>query len=89
MRRDFGSEATTSSRTRVFEGCCSSSILKGEKQASDRPCRDAHPAVRVRMALELCEAEAIEVHHFGPSCHEVVDEFVLRVRAAVNFRQGA
>ena len=38
---------------------------------------------------ELREVEAIQVHHLVPRRDEVVDEFLLRVRASINFRQGA
>src|SRR5260370_30209052 len=35
------------------------------------------------------EVEAIEVHHLGPCCHEVFHELLLRVRARIDFREGA
>ncbi len=45
-------------------------------------------------AYEACplrsrKVEAIQVHHLVPGRHEVIDELLLRVRAPVDFRQGA
>jgi hypothetical protein len=36
----------------------------------------------------LCQIEAIKVHHFGPSCYEVVQELLQGVRTSVDFCQG-
>ena len=33
--------------------------------------------------------EAVEVHDFGPCCHEVMHELFLCVAASVDFRDGA
>jgi transcriptional regulator with XRE-family HTH domain len=35
------------------------------------------------------EVEAVQVHHLGPGGDEVLDELLLRVGAAIDFRQGA
>ena len=35
------------------------------------------------------EVEAIEVHHLGPGCDEVVDELLVGVGTSVDFGQGA
>ena len=37
----------------------------------------------------LRDFEAVQIHHLAPGCYEVVDELLFRVRAAVNFGQGA
>jgi hypothetical protein len=34
--------------------------------------------------LQSGEIEAIEVHHLGPGCHEVLDKLLLPVRACVD-----
>ena len=39
--------------------------------------------------LKLSDIEAVEVHHLVPSRDKVVNEFFLRVRASVDFSQGA
>src|SRR5258706_12135061 len=39
--------------------------------------------------LRSRQVEAVEVHHLGPGRDEVLDELRLRVRAAINLRQGA
>jgi hypothetical protein len=36
------------------------------------------------MLLQSGEIEAIEVHHLGPGCHEVLDKLLLPVRACVD-----
>ena len=41
-----------------------------------------------RRAAGCGEVKAIEVHHFGPGRNEVLDEFLVRVRASVHFRQS-
>src|SRR5438128_788014 len=35
------------------------------------------------------EVEALQVHHLGPRRHEVFHELLLRVRARIDFREGA
>src|SRR5262249_60514995 len=35
------------------------------------------------------EVEAVQVHHLGPRRHEVLHELLLRVRASVDFAEGA
>ena len=37
----------------------------------------------------LREIEAVGVHHLGPRRHEVLHELLLRVRARIDFREGA
>src|SRR5208282_989674 len=37
----------------------------------------------------LGEVEAIKVHHLGPRRHEVFHKLLLRVRARIDFREGA
>ena len=37
----------------------------------------------------LREVEAVGVHHLGPGRHEVLHELLLRVRAGIDFREGA
>ena len=51
----------------------------------------SRPASRIRRSIAggSCEVEAIEVHHLVPGRDEVLDELLLRVRAAVDLRQGA
>src|ERR1022692_3542670 len=35
------------------------------------------------------EVEAVQVHHLGPRRHEVFHKLLLRVRARIDFREGA
>src|SRR5215475_15039274 len=35
------------------------------------------------------EVEAVEIHHLGPRRHEALHELLLRVRASVDFAEGA
>ena len=37
----------------------------------------------------LCEIEAIQVHHFTPSCDKVLDELLFCVGASIDFGQRA
>src|SRR5690349_4170466 len=41
----------------------------------------------MRLVQSPGNVEAVEVHHFGPRRHEVFHEFLLRVRAGIDFRQ--
>ncbi len=54
--------------------CCSTAALRG--------------TLRAGLAPE-CQVEAIEVHHLGPRRHEVFHKLLLRVRARIDFREGA
>ncbi len=39
--------------------------------------------------MRSSKVEAIKVHHFVPGRHEVIHKLLLRVRASVDFSQGA
>lgn len=41
-----------------------------------------------RVGSYLREVEAVELHHFDPSCNEVLDEFHPRVIAGIHFCDG-
>ena len=45
--------------------------------------------VRSTAGHRLRKVEAIKVHHLVPGRDKIVNKFLLRVRASVNFRQGA
>jgi hypothetical protein len=45
--------------------------------------------VGLKEGQQLRHVEAIQVHHLGPGGNEVLDELLLCIRAAVDFRQSA
>src|SRR5215510_9905551 len=77
-RPDFWSKASASveglrSRT------CAASI--SAEAALQKPLKSLPP--------RSGEVEAVEVHHLGPRRHEVLHKLLLRVRARVDFAEGA
>ena len=45
--------------------------------------------IEVSFPVTSAEVEAVEVHDFGPCCHEVMHELFLCVVASVDFRNSA
>src|SRR5215204_3133565 len=59
--------------------------LAARKRAAFRP-----PFVlSLRFREASGERETVEVHHLGPCRHEIPGELLLRVRAAIDLREGA
>lgn len=35
--------------------------------------------------VELCQIETVKVHHFCPGCHKIIDKFIFRIPASIDF----
>ena len=46
------------------------------------------PGLSICHVLRSGQVEAVKIHHFGPGCHEVLHELLLRVLTSVNFSES-
>src|SRR6266849_4049257 len=89
---------------RVTRGCCrsvnhgyvpASPLVTADLAQNWVPCRVSNgfrharaPGVEARPSASR-PIKSIEVHHLVPRRHEITDELLLRIRAAVHFRERA
>src|SRR5262245_22827727 len=64
--------------------CCACVFMPTSHQA--QPVESIAPWYRCE---RLRQIEAIQVHHLGPGCHEIAHQFLLSVRASVDFSESA
>src|SRR5579862_374800 len=56
---------------------------------SRRLAQDAPRGELIAVVLSICHVKAIQIHHLGPRCNEVLHKLLLGVRARIDFGESA